>query len=142
MAKINTGRVLIGGLLAGLVINIGEIILNVFILAADWADVNEKLQAPGMESTGLTIWYIIAGFILGIAGVWIYAGYRPRCGAGPKTALAAGSTVWLLTYFVGYSWAFFGGLFPMALFWWTMIWGFVELNLALVVGARFYAEED
>ena len=141
MAKINTGRMILCGLLSGLVINIGEIILNVVILAEDWEDASESVGLAASEGTGMIFWYIILGFLLGITGVWIYAAIRPRYGAGPRTALFAGSTVWFLTYFLGFSWPFFNGWFPMYLFWWTMIWGFVEINLAMVIGARFYAEE-
>jgi hypothetical protein len=38
MSKINLARVLRGGLLAGLVINVGELILNSMVLASEWAE--------------------------------------------------------------------------------------------------------
>src|SRR5713226_3317696 len=38
MAKINWGRVLLGGLVAGLIINAAEYLVNGVILQAKWAD--------------------------------------------------------------------------------------------------------
>jgi len=36
------------------------------------------------------------GLVIGLAAVWIYAGIRPRFGAGPKTAIYAGLVTWVL----------------------------------------------
>ena len=140
MDKINFRRVVMGGLLAGLIIQIGDGILNIEVLSGDWEAAFEALGFSMSESIGLIIWYFLRGFILGIVGVAIYAGYRPRCGAGPKTALWAGLTVWFLTYFIGYSPVFFNGMFSMRLFWWTGILGLVEVSLSVIAGAWVYKE--
>ncbi len=140
MDKINFMRVVMGGLIAGLIINFGESLLNIFILEGEWEAAYERLGMPMTESTGMMIWYFASGFILGISGVAIYAAFRPRCGAGPRTALWAGFTIWFLTYFMGFSAMFFSGLFEMHLFWWTEIWGIVEIMLAVFAGAWFYKE--
>ena len=78
MAKINTGRMFLAGLSAGLVVNVGEIIPNVFILAEDWELANVEAGLPASEGAGMIFWYIVPGFLLGITGVWIYAAIRPR----------------------------------------------------------------
>lgn len=87
------------------------------------------------ESAGMMIWYFTSGFILGISGVALYAAFRPRCGAGPRTALWAGFTIWFLTYFMGFSALFFSGLFEMHLFWWMEIWGLGQVSIAFLCGA-------
>lgn len=42
MGKINIGRVLLGGLAAGLVMNIGEFLLNAVVLAKDLEEAMRK----------------------------------------------------------------------------------------------------
>jgi len=140
MQKINWSRVFIGGLVAGLVINISESLLNGLIIGADWEAAYTAIGLPAQETTGMIVWYLASGFILGIAAVGIYAGFRPRCGAGPATALWSGATVWFLTYFMGYGSVFFAGLFPMHLFWWTELWGIMEILVAALIGAWLYHE--
>ncbi len=138
MERINFKRVLLGGLLAGLIIEIKDILLAV-MLEDDWATALGplELQEAGL---GLIIWFFSIGFILGIVGVAMYAGFRPRCGAGPKTAIWAGLTVWFLTNFMGGSALFFLGAFPMKIFWWQEIVGVVVVPLAVIAGAWIYKE--
>jgi hypothetical protein len=80
------------------------------------------------------------GFATGIVGVWLYAAARPRLGAGPTTALQVGLVVWLL------AWAFPSigmmtqGLYPGGLLLIGVLWGLVEVPLAMVAGAWLYKE--
>ena len=138
METINFKRVVLGGLLAGLIMLIGFIIQGV-VLAEDWevASTGFELAEPGL---GFIALMILSAFIQGIVAVAIYAGYRPRCGAGPKTALWAGLTVWFLTTFMGEAWMFYIGLFPMKIFWWEAIDGLIIVNLAVIAGAWLYKE--
>ena len=46
MGKINLGRVILGGALAGPILNIGEFVLNEPILGARWAAAMEPQSAP------------------------------------------------------------------------------------------------
>ena len=92
----NTAGVIKGGLLAGLVINIGEFVLNGVLVADNWAG---ALEVLGGSQTGLDLaTYVVFGFLIGIAGVWIYAAVRPRLGSGPITALKVGLVVWFFAY--------------------------------------------
>jgi len=138
MDKINFRRVVMGGLLAGSIILIRDILLAV-VTTADWeaALAGIEGEVPGL---GLMTWFVSTGFILGIVGVAIYAGYRPRCGPGPKTALWAGLTVWFLTVFMGESSWYFIGLFPMKIFWWRQILSVILIPLAIMAGAWLYKE--
>ena len=96
MGRINWARVILGGLLAGLIINIFEFIVNGVILAQDMAAAVSALgkQVGGSQMAMFVAW----GFLVGIFAVWLYAALRPRYGPGPKTALCAGAAVWGLGY--------------------------------------------
>ncbi len=88
MAKINWGRVFLGGLLAGLVINIFEYVTNGVVLAADW-DAAMRALGRHLPMSAIAV-FVVGGFISGIAAIWLYAAARPRFGAGPKTAVLTG----------------------------------------------------
>lgn len=139
MGAINYQRMVLGGLAAGLVINIGEFILNVPLLG-------EQMQAAMadigvQESSSAMAVYVTYGFLLGIAALWLYTAIRPRMGAGPKTALCAGLYVWAVVWgtFVAMNLAV--PIYPMSFTWIGAVWGLVEMPLATVVGAALYKEE-
>jgi hypothetical protein len=85
MGSINLGRVLMGGLLTGLIINVGEFILNVPILGATY---EAALADAGLQTSPseMVIWPLYA-FAMGILAVWVYAAIRPRFGPGVRTAV-------------------------------------------------------
>ena len=139
MGRINTGRVFLGGLVAGLVINIGEIILNIPIIGAES---DAALQTLGLEPIGggAIAVFVATGFLIGLVGVWLYAAMRPRFGPGPKTAVIAGLAVWALGVLVaaiGYGML---GFFPARLVVITTVWGLFEMPIASVAGAWLYKE--
>ncbi len=138
MGSINHMRVLMGGLLAGLVINVGEFILNVPILGAQ---AEADLAVLGIEQSGTAIAiYVTHAFVLGIMAVWLYAAIRPRFGAGPRTAVQAGVVVWVLVWSTFLAMNSTRGLFSDSVQWITMAWGAVEMPLATVAGAWLYQE--
>jgi hypothetical protein len=97
MADINTPRVILGGLVAGLVVNVVESIMNMFVIVGP---MEEILSARNLEPVGQTAiaGFTVLAFTLGIVMVWLYAAIRPRYGEGPATALRAGAAAWLLFY--------------------------------------------
>src|SRR5215510_2813253 len=103
MNRINVGRVLLGGLLAGLVINVGEFILNAILLQER---MKEELSLRNLSEPGPNIIaiFVVLVFIGGIAIVYLYALIRPRLGPGVKTAICAGLIAWFFVFvFVGLS---------------------------------------
>src|SRR5467141_1316418 len=100
MAHTNRSRVILGGLLAGLVINIGEFITNGVFLKDAWAQAMQALGRPSEIPGSAIVIFNIWGFLLGIASVWLYAAIRPRYGAGPKTAIRAGLVTWAVAVFL------------------------------------------
>lgn len=139
MGKINMGRVIVGGLLAGLVINLGEFVLNGYILEKDWESAMRSLgkEPIGMQAVAV---FLALGFLLGITAVWIYAAVRPRLGAGPKTAICIGLIVWVLTSLFTTLGQLPTGIFPTRLLIIPLVWGLVELPLGTVAGAWLYKE--
>jgi hypothetical protein len=95
MGQINWGRVVLGGLVAGLIINIGESLLNMVVFADVWEG---ALEGMGIEPVG-GIWiavFVVLGFVGGIVLACLYASMRPRFGPG---ALIAGGVMWFLAWF-------------------------------------------
>ncbi|MGH9460586.1 MAG: hypothetical protein ACRD1X_05185 [Vicinamibacteria bacterium] len=143
MGKINWPRVILGGLIAGLVVNIAEFLINGVILEQDWIAVMNTLgiDMAALESNaGAMVTFLAWGFIYGGIAVWLYAAIRPRYGAGPKTAVCAGVVVWLVGYLgpmVGYSAM---GLWTMRLALIASALGLVEAVVATVLGAWLYKE--
>jgi hypothetical protein len=141
MGKINWRRVLMGGLLAGAVLNVLGYGAWFLFLGSRWSAALEALGRPLHMSLVDILILIVFYFVLGILAVWFYALIRPRCGPGPKTALFAGVALWVLN-----------GLLP------TIAWGslklfsagvltldvltyLVEVIVATLLGAWLYKEE-
>ena len=139
MGKINWGRVVAGGLLAGLVLNCVDFVVNGMLLAADW---NAAMKALGKgEMAGSMIaWFVVYDFLLGIFTVWLYAAIRPRYGPGAATALRAGFAVWFVVAFLHSVGDVPIGLFPLKLYLVTGIVALASLPLAAVAGAWPYKE--
>lgn len=139
MNKINMGRVVLGGLLAGVVLNIGEFVLNAVVLASQMKAFNAAHNFPE-PGTHFMIVAIVLTLILGIVIVLGYACIRPRFGPGVKTAIFASLFAWFALYF--YMGIFFAMLFgiPTSTCVLTMVWGLVEYALAAIAGAWLYKE--
>src|ERR1041385_7016075 len=97
MGSINMGRVVIGGLVAGLVINISEFVLNGVVLGADMNNALKALNRPPVDGT-MIMWFVLLAFGIGFMAVWVYAAVRPRLGPGVQTAICASLIVWGLAY--------------------------------------------
>jgi hypothetical protein len=96
MGKINFARVFLGGLLAGLILNIFEYVLNGVVFASQW---DAFMKALGRQMRpGAIPFFIVSAFVSGIGLVWLYAVARPRLGAGPKTAALTGVAFWFFAY--------------------------------------------
>src|SRR2546425_7215489 len=109
MSRINVGRVLLGGLVAGFVISICNFVINRVLLrdAMNMEFARLHVPEPGND---FIVKAVVLTFILGIAIVYLYAAIRPRFGAGAKTAICAGLMAW---FFVFYTGAVLGMVFGM-----------------------------
>ena len=139
MGKINFGRVLIGGLVAGVILNIGEWVLNGMVLAKDMKDFFQKCGLPE-PGTNFLIIAVTITLVLGIVLVLGYAAIRPRFGAGPRTAIIAALIAWFGIYLYQNLIGFGLGIVPAKPMLIALAWGLVEYILATLAGAALYQE--
>jgi heme/copper-type cytochrome/quinol oxidase subunit 2 len=100
MGGINTGRWLLGGVVAGIVIWICE-----GIAADAMTDAPEAHNLSMDMSAGMMIMTVVVSLLVGLTLVFFYAGVRPRFGPGPKTAAVVAAALWLgghLVALIGY----------------------------------------
>jgi hypothetical protein len=141
MGKINWTRVLIGGLIAGVVI-------NVLSFAAWWPFVRPGLIAtlqalgrPPQETVGAIVLMVVLFFLMGILVIWLYAAIRPRYGAGPGTAALAGAAAGLmLGVFPDIAWGLTFRLSPARVWAADAVISLVVIIIATVLGAWVYKE--
>jgi len=140
MERINLGRVVLGGIVAGIVANILGYLVDGVILAPQWTAAL-KVLGKGDFTTNQIIAFNVIGLAYGIFAVWLYAAIRPRYGAVPKTALCAGLAVWVAGVLLPNA-ALMGitGLFPTDLTTMTTLAGVVEWAAAILAGAALYKE--
>jgi len=140
MGRINADRVIGGGIVAGILVNISETILNTVVLKHPWEDAMKALGKPSVMTSGAMIVWILWGFIYGILCVWLYAGIRPRFGPGPATATMAGIVAWLLAGLLPSMAMANMGILPASLLAISGVWTLVETILVTIVGAAIYRE--
>jgi hypothetical protein len=138
MGKTNVARVILGGLLAGLILNIFEYVLNGVVYASQW-DAFEKMIGRHMRP-GAIPFLIVSTFVMGIGVVWLYAAARPRLGPGPKTATLTGFAFWLFAYAIPAANDVVVGLSPGRLTVTVTLLLLAGAVLASIGGAWLYAE--
>ena len=140
MGNINKGRVLLGGLAAGLVLNILDWVVDLIFIGDGWDQALAYLNLHPPENL-LIAASIVIDFLIGIFIVWLYAAIRPRYGAGPKTAVIAGLAVWFICLLIGWgSTAFI--VYPCELVRVVIVAGLAECILAALAGGWLYKENE
>ena len=140
MGKINFGRVMLGGIVAGIVGDILGYLVDGLMLAPQWA-AGMKALGRAEFSVSQNVAFNIIGLVYGILMVWLYAAIRPRYGPGPKIAVLAGLVIWVAGVLLpnaGLMWA--AGLFPSRLTVMTTSAGIVEFAVAALAGGVLYKE--
>jgi len=139
---INTGKVIVGGIVGGIVANVIDFVSQTYILGgmmtASMTKLNPALatKPTGGQIAGL----VVIDFVWMIATVWIYAAIRPRFGPGPKTAVYAAIVSWIIGTVVA-SYFYIAGFFGTDIFAASGIESLINAIIATMVGARFYTEE-
>jgi hypothetical protein len=140
---INTQKVVVGGIVAGVVMTVIGFVSNMFILGARMKAESDAFK-PGMADQMMQgpaiITNIVMNLILGIALVWTYAAIRPRFGPGLKTATYVAALFWLLAS-IFYSGYMHMGMMSAGLWWSFAFVGLVNFFLSAWAGARVYSEE-
>ncbi len=140
MGKINVGRLILGGIVAGIAIDILDYFVDGVWLAQRWADGMAQLGHTGFSQVQIILFNVI-GILTGIVAIWLYAAIRPRFGAGVKTAIIAGVAVWLLSVlFPNLALMHVSHLFSNHLTAYTTLGGLVEAVFGTLAGASVYRE--
>jgi hypothetical protein len=141
MTRINTGKMLVGGLVAGLVANVLDIIWNMAVLMDDGEAMVARLNLDPALMTSAAGWvpWIVVDFLLGILLVFAYAAMRPRFGPGVKTAVIAGLTLYLAVSFVLFGFTSMG-IFTMSMYVKSSACALVTVLAASIAGAAIYKE--
>jgi len=138
MGKINLSRVILGGILAGIIVNISEGLFHMVVMKAQEAEVMKSLGRTVPEGGGVMVVWLLWGFAWGIVAVWLYAAVRPRFGPGPGTAARVGVAAWFFCCLLMSVAMANIGLF--ALNGLELVWTLVQSVVAVVVGAWIYKE--
>jgi hypothetical protein len=138
---VNTGRVVGGGLVAGLAMSAIDFGLS-YLIQAQWRIEMNKLNpviVTNAEMSSAVVAWVLLDLVMGIILIATYAAIRPRFGPGPMTAARAalllwmfGSCIWASFSVIGmFSWKFFGVGAGLSL---------VSLVIAANAGAVVYKE--
>ena len=139
MGRINLKGVIIGGLVAGVVLNVFDYVLFGVVLRNDMAAAMQALNQPPMSDSVIP-WFVFLDFLFGIFLVWVYAAIRPRYGAGPATAVKAGLIAWVAfnVFHALFEWP--AAMTPHNMMVTVTLVALVKQPLAAVVGAKLYTE--
>lgn len=141
---INTSKVLVGGLAAGVVANIvGYLGFGVMLgqrMEAEAVAVAPALQGRGMSS-GAIATNVLASFVIGILLVWLYAAIRPRFGPGLRTATYAALVVWVCAFVFHLDWLVVG-MMTASTYALASLAGLLQVLLPAWVGAAIYKEPE
>jgi hypothetical protein len=134
--RVNWARVIVGGLAAGLVINVFEYVGHRVLLDDAWT---AAFRALGKTPTGWLA-FIPANFVVGTLMVWFYAQLQSHYGRGPISVLRSGLATWTIFWVIPMMSIMPMNLFPDRLLATVIALGFVDVNLAALLGAWLYKE--
>lgn len=141
MGHINFGRVITGGLAAGVVMNVLDYVINNILLKSvfDEVMVARNISIETMQQGSVIGQMVALNFAMAMLLVFTYAAIRPRFGAGVKTAviaslIMAAATSILAGYFVAM------GFFPWEVWQQASLASTGNFIVAGLVGAALYKE--
>ena len=133
MKRINYGRVLLGGVLAGVLLFMADGFIHGKLLQEHWmAAMKAAGRSVEAEEHGADMLYFAAFELLrGVAIAWFYAVMRAQCGPGPKTAICATLAVWAIMFPI-----FFLQEVPLGFYSTTLLtlWSLYELIPSVLAG--------
>jgi hypothetical protein len=138
-STMNGGRILLGGLVAGVLVLASGVALGHGVLGADYVSAFAKHRA-GPAGMGVILKNTAIRIGIGFIAVFVYASMRPRFGPGPRTALIAALTIWLVGYL-----PYLATLVDFGILsgWRTpvsLVWTLGEVSLGTLAGAALYRE--
>ena len=136
----NATRVLVAGLLAGLVLNVGEAVLHGVLLADATAAAMTALGRPATGSNAGLGSLIGITFVQGVLGMGLVALLMLRGATRLVAAALAGLALWASSsvYSAVYLSAGLPNVMPADVVWYPVGWQLVEYPLAIFIGALAY----
>ena len=142
MSRINWSRVILAGLVAGIVVNVSEYVLNIVVMKPQWQAAMHTLARPYPESAAALAGWALWGLLIGFALAWLYAAVRPRFGAGLRSAAAAAMAGWCLDCLVPAIAFSILGLLPLSMVVILSAWAVPEHLLAATAAGWIYRESS
>jgi hypothetical protein len=135
----NTKRIVLGGLAAGLVLDVLDGIINGVIFAPSWFAAYTALGLPA-HNPMIPAYWLSFDLVAGVVIAWLYAAMRPRFGAGPRTAVYAALIVWLISRLTMSS-HMADHVFPASVLLGTSACQLVSAVVAGLLAGRLYKED-
>jgi len=143
MGKINYARVILGGIVGGIVAATLDWFCNGVLIGQLWDDALKSLNRPN-ALTGAP--FLVVLYLLFIGGgilvVWMYAAIRPRFGAGVRTAVYAGLVAWAFSILLSNLENVVNGLYAPRLMLYDALFGLISGVTGAVIGAALYKEAE
>jgi hypothetical protein len=140
MGKINLVRLLIAGLVAGVVGDILGYLVDGVLLAQNWSDGMLALGRNELSAAQI-VEFNLLGIVFGIVSIVIYVAFRQLFGANWKTAVYAGVTAWVIGVLLpNTDFMVVTELFSKHLAFYTTAGGLVEAVAGTVAGAYLYKQ--
>jgi len=142
---INTKKVIVGGLAAGLVLNVLDFIMNGYIFGDRMKTEMNAFKsglgdAMATMTSGTIAGYVIMDFVLGMLIAYTYAAMRPRFGAGAKTSIIVALVFWVFGSIVSVNYMM-TGMMSRGLWLSFGIAYFVCLVITAMVAGALYSED-
>lgn len=145
MKKINTWRVFIGGIVAGIVFLVLEFIIEGLFLGRVWGVREHELFQEKFGQINTGGWYqfinLVTLFLLFILIIWVYAALRARFGEGAKTALITAALFYLIYILFAVNFVVLG-IIPVKIMLFSLGVNLIELPFAVFAGASVYQEKE
>ena len=140
MSNVHLPRVLLGGLIAGLVMNVGEAALHAGLLGRDTEALYKTLNVLPPNPAQTLPLLIALAFVMGIVSIWLYAAIYSLDGSRGRSVVMTGVVVWFLAHAWSgvYMAAGYAGVFTARLAWIPVLWGLLEATLAVLAGSFVY----
>lgn len=140
---IDKGKVVVGGIAAGVVMGILEIGMNKLYFGPIMvSEMNAFKAGMGDQMMAANAWWmpLIMDCIAGLLLVWLYAAIRTRFGPGQKTAIYAAIYFWLAGSFFNMGYAAMGMMAWGTWMAYAVAWLIITM-IGASVGGRLYSED-
>jgi hypothetical protein len=141
MARINWGRLILGGLVAAIMMFFADGFIHERLVRTDWTAVYAGLRAAMPEPHGSSmVYFALYELGRGLIAMMFYATMRTHFGPGPKTAVLAGIASWVAFSLTGPAQFIPLGFFSTALWMKVGAMHLVTSIVSTIVGAAMYKD--